>query len=189
MVETIVNGFDVQKLQALREMVKNQPQVGQAVMSSKVTWKGGFHSEASIKDYKAGGMTNTTSRSKPFVVPQDYPPEIGGGKNEGPTAGELLIAALGHCIAPGFAKSATAMGLNIDSLTVEIEGDIDMQGSMGLPKPGDVRPGFQEIRAKYHVRSKATREDLEKAMKMGEQLSPVKDSLRAVKFSSQLFVE
>jgi len=64
-----------------------------------------------------------------------------------------------------------------------------MQGMLGLPQPGAVRPGFLEIKAKYYIKSKAPREQLEKVAKMGEDLSPVKDSTRAVKFSSQLFVE
>jgi hypothetical protein len=57
---------------------------------------------------------------------------------------------------------------------------------LGLPEPGKVRPGFQEIRAKYYVKSKAPRDQLEKLAKMAEDLSPTKDSLRAVKFTSQL---
>jgi hypothetical protein len=61
-----------------------------------------------------------------------------------------------------------------------------MQGMLGLPEPGKVRPGFQEIRAKYYVKSKAPRDQLEKLAKMAEDLSPTKDSLRAVKFTSQL---
>jgi uncharacterized OsmC-like protein len=85
--------------------------------------------------------------------------------------------------------SAAILGIPIESLNTEVEGYIDMQGTLGLPNPGDVRPGFQEIRVKYYVKSKAPREQLEKAAKMGEDLSPVKDSLRAVKFSSQLFVQ
>jgi uncharacterized OsmC-like protein len=45
------------------------------------------------------------------------------------------------------------------------------------------------MRVRYYVKSKASREQLEKAVKIGEDTSPVKDSLRAVKFSSQLFVQ
>lgn len=81
------------------------------------------------------------------------------------------------------------MGIPIDSLSCEVEGDIDIQGMLGLPAPGAIRPGFQEIRVRYYVKSKAPREQLEKAAKMGEDLSPVKDSMRAVKFSSQLFIQ
>jgi hypothetical protein len=52
-----------------------------------------------------------------------------------------------------------------------------------------VPPGFQAIRATYHVRSAAARDQLEQVAKMSEDLSPTKHSLRAVNFSSRLIVE
>ncbi len=81
------------------------------------------------------------------------------------------------------------MGISIKSLQVEIEGDVDLQGMLALPEPGKVRPGFQEIRAKYRVQSDAPREQLEQLAKMSEDLSPTRDSLRAVPFSSEPVVE
>ena len=57
------------------------------------------------------------------------------------------------------------------------------------PQPGAVRPGYQEIRAKYYVKSKASRSQLEQVKKMAEDLSPTRDSLRAVRFSSELIIE
>jgi len=185
----IVNGFDMEQVQGLIDAVKNNPQMGQAILSAKVTWKSGFFSEAFVKDFIAGGAKNDTSRRKPFVIPQDHPSELGGGSNKGPAAGELLLATLGHCVTVGFAEGATLLGIPIESLRSEVEGDIDLQGMLGLPTMGAVRPGFQQIKVRYFVKSKASREQLEKAMKMGEDLSPVKDSLRAVKFSSQLLIE
>lgn len=187
MERKIFNGFDMAQLQGLVDAVKKQPQMAKALLSAKVDWKSGFYTEASVKDFIAGGVKNETSRQKPFVIPQDHPPEL-CGTNKGATAGELLLATLGHCVTGGFAEFAAIMGIPIESLNTEVEGDLDMQGMMGLPKPGDVRPGFTEIRVKYYVKSKASREQLEKAAKMGEDLSPVKDSLRAVKFSSQLII-
>ena len=62
---------------------------------------------------------------------------------------EVLLAALGHCISNGFAMYGAAMGIPIESLTVDLEGDIDLQGMLGLPEPGKVCPGFQEIRATF----------------------------------------
>jgi len=187
-VKQIVNGLDVQQIQGLIDTVKKQPQVAKGRFYATTTWKGGFYNEASVKDFSLGGVKNETSRPRPFIVAGDHSPEF-LGTNKGPSAVELILAALGHCIAGGFATSGAAMGIPIESLNIEMEGDIDLQGMLGLPEPGKVRPGFQEIRARYYVKSKAPREQLEKIAKMAEDLSPVKDSLRAVKFSSQLIVK
>jgi uncharacterized OsmC-like protein len=184
----IVNGLDVQQIQGMVDAVKKQPQMAQAKFYTKTTWKRGFHNEASVKDFSLGGVKNETSRPGPFIIVGDHPPEL-LGTNKGATSVEVLLAALGHCIASGFAIYGAHMGIPIESLTVEIEGDIDLQGMLGLPEPGKVRPGYQEIRAKYYVKSKAPREQLEKLAKMSEDLSPTRDSLRAVKFSSQLIIQ
>jgi uncharacterized OsmC-like protein len=182
-----MNGFDMQQTQEMVDAVKKHPQLAQATLYAKVAWKSGFFTEASVKDFTAGGVRNETSRTTPFAIPQDHPPEL-GGTNKGATAGELLLASLGHCVTGGFASSGAALGVPIQSLTVEVEGDADLQGMLGLPEPGAIRPGFKEFRVRYYVKSKASREELEKVAKMAEDLSPVKDSLRAVKFSSRLVI-
>lgn len=135
-----------------------------------------------------GGVKNETSRHHPFIIVGDHPPEL-LGTNKGPTSVELLLGTLGHCISNGFAIHGEAMGVSVDSLVVEVEGDIDLQGMMMLPEPGKVRPGFQAIRAKYYIKSKAPKEQLEKLAKLSEDFSPTRDSLRAVPFSSQLIVQ
>jgi len=141
-----------------------------------------------MKDFEMGGQMNTTSRKSPFIVAGDHPPEL-LGTNKGAASVEVLLAALGHCISNGFAMYGAYMGIPIESLTLDLVGDIDMQGMLMLPEPGKVRPGFQEIRATYYVKSKAPRDQLEKLAKMSEDFSPVRDSLRAVKFTSQLVLK
>ena len=183
-----VNGIELKQIQGMLDAVKKQPQMAQGKLYANTVWKIGFNNEAKIKDFELGGAINKTSRKTPFIIAGDHPPEL-LGTNKGPASVEVLLAALGHCIGNGFAMYGASMSIPIESLTIDIEGHIDLQGMLGLPEPGKVRPGFQEILATYHVKSDAPRDQLEKLAKMSEDLSPVKDSLRAVKFSSQLFVE
>jgi uncharacterized OsmC-like protein len=183
-----VNGIEVEQIKGMVEAVKKQPQMAQAKIYAKTQWKSGFNNEASMKDFEMGGQMNTTSRKSPFIVAGDHPPEL-LGTNKGAASVEVLLAALGHCISNGFAMYGAYMGIPIESITLDLVGDIDMQGMLMLPEPGKVRPGFQEIRATYYVKSKAPRDQLEKLAKMSEDFSPVRDSLRAVKFTSQLVLK
>jgi uncharacterized OsmC-like protein len=185
---TNVNGLSLEAVQGMVDLVKGQPAVAQATFYTATDWRGGFHNEAAIQMFSLGGAKNETSRAQAFVVSGDHPQELLGG-NEGPTSVELLLAALGHCLASGWATYGAVLGVAIESLRVEVEGDIDLQGMLALPEPGVVPPGFQEIRATYHVRSTAAREQLEQLAKMAEDLSPTRHSLRAVDFSSRLIVE
>ena len=184
----VVNGLRVQAIQEMVGAVKEQPQVAAATFYASTTWISGFHNDAVIKAFSLGGARNDTSRPQTFTVAGDHPAEL-LGSNLGPTSVELLLAALGHCISSGFAVYGASMGISLDSLRVEIDGDIDLQGLLALPEPGVVPPGFQRIRATYYVKSGAPREQLDQLAKMSEDLSPTRHSLRAVDFTSQLIVE
>src|SRR4030043_1946606 len=118
MAKKIVNGIDVEQIQGMVDAVKKQPQRAQAKIYAKTKWKSGFNNEASIKDFEMGGAMNTTSRKSPFTVVGDHPPEL-LGTNKGAASVEVLLAALGHCIANGFAVYGANMGISIESLVVE----------------------------------------------------------------------
>lgn len=185
---TIVNGLSIQGIQGMVELVKAQPQVARAVFYATTIWRSGFHNEATVKTFSLGGARNDTSRTQPFRIVGDHPQEL-LGTNKGATSVELLLAALGHCLASGWAVYGANMGIPVEGLRVEVEGDIDLQGMLALPEPGAVPPGFQEVRATYYVKSQAPKEQLEQLAKVSEDLSPTRHSLRAVKFSSRLVIE
>lgn len=181
-----VNGLDVDSITQMVKGVKANPGMAQATFSATTSWKSGVHNQAKVASFKLGGAN--ISHSKTFTVEGDHPKEL-LGTGQGPTSVEVLLASLGHCIAGGWAVYGASLGVGIDDLKVEVEGDVDLQGMLGLPKPGKVRPGFQRIRVTHYVRSKAPKEKLEQVKKMAEDLSPTKDSLRAVDYSSKLVVE
>ena len=185
---TVVNGLNVQGIQDMVEMVKAQPEVAKAAFYSTTIWKSGFHNEAVVKPFSMGGVMNDTSRKKAFTIVGDHPKEL-LGTDKGPSSVEVLLSALGHCLASGWATYGATMGISIEGLRIEVEGDIDLQGMLALPEPGAVPPGYQEIRATYYVKSSAPREQLEQLAKTSEDLSPTRHSLRAVNFSSDLVIQ
>jgi uncharacterized OsmC-like protein len=182
----VLNGINTNQVQQIIEAVKGNPVIAQTTFFSTTTWKSGFNNETIIKDFELG--KNKVARPQTFKVIGDHPPEL-LGTNGGPTSVELLLAALGHCLASGWSTYGAVMGVPIDELKVQVDGDIDLQGMLMLPQPGAVRPGYQEIRAKYFVKSKASRSQIEQIKKMAEDLSPTRDSLRGVRFSSELIIE
>lgn len=58
-------------------------------------------------------------------------------------AGELLLAALGSCLSVGDAANAAAMGIELDDLRFELEGDIDLRSFLRISE--DVRPGYDSL--------------------------------------------
>ena len=66
---------------------------------------------------------------------------------------------------------AAVRGIDIQELESHIEGDIDLRGFFGISK--DVPKGYQQLRAKFRVRSDAAPEQLRELA----QFSPVFNTL------------
>jgi uncharacterized OsmC-like protein len=182
----VVNGLEVNDMMKMMENVKRNPASAKATLYATTNWKSGFHNEAEISNFTVGGAK--LKHAKTFQIEGDQPKDF-LGTDKGPASVEILLAALGHCISNNWAMFGASMGVSIESLKLEVEGDIDIQGRMGLPEPGKVRPGYQIIRITHFVKSKAPKETLEQLKQMAEDRSPTKDSLRAVSFSSKLVIE
>jgi len=168
-----VNGIVLEQLNGTIEAVKQNPQLAQATFQSKTTWKTGFQSTGEIGDYIQAG--SEVKRGKKFHVVGDHPEGL-LGHNNAPAAVETLIAAVGSCVSGGWATFGAAMGITVEKLEIKLQGDIDLQGFMGL---GDgIRPGLQQIRGTIYVKSGASDQQLQQLKETAEKLSPVVDSLR-----------
>jgi len=71
---------------------------------------------------------------------------------------EHLLNALAGCVTTALVMHAAARGIEIQSVTSELEGDIDVRGFLGLSP--DVPRGFKNIRVTMHVQSDAPPEKL-----------------------------
>lgn len=180
-----VNGLQVNDIVELVKNVKRDPAAVQSTFYANSIWKSGFNVVAETSKFKVGG---TSLKHKTFKVEGDHPKEF-LGTDKGPSAVEITLSALGHCIAGGWGVNGAALGVPLESVRVEVEGDLDPQGMLGLPEPGKVRAGLQKIRVTHYVKSKAPKEKLEQVKQMAEDLSPVKDSLRAIDYSSKLVLQ
>ena len=180
-----VNGLEVNDIVKLVEGVKANPSAFKTTFYANSTWKSGFNVVAETSDFAVGG---TKLKHETFKIEGDHPKEF-LGTDKGPSAVEITLSALGHCIAGGWGVNGAALGVPLESVRIEVEGDLDPQGMLGLPEPGKVRAGFQNIRVTHYVKSTAPKEKLEQVKQMAEDLSPVKDSLRAINYSSKLVVQ
>jgi uncharacterized OsmC-like protein len=68
---------------------------------------------------------------------------------------EAVLHALASCLAVGFIYNAAAQGINVESLSFDLEGDLDLRAFLGLSD--QVRPGYENIRLTYRVKSDAPR--------------------------------
>ncbi len=184
---SVVNGIDVSALNGILEAVKATPAIAQATFVVESDTEKGFNVRSRTLQPSLGGQP-IAGRQRTFRFEGGHPPEL-LGHDEGPAAVESLLAALGACVSGGFTTFGAHLGIPIDRVRIDLTGYIDLQGFMGLPAPGVVRPGYERIHAKIYVKSRAPRADLEKLKEIAESMSPVKDSLRSVPYTSELVVE
>lgn len=135
------------------------PEAAKATFKSSSRQTEGFRSEVSIRQHK---------------LAVDEPPAVGGA-DSGPNPVELILAALGTCQEVTYRAYATAMGIPLDSVSVDLAGDIDLRGFFAIDE--SVRPGYQNIRGTVSIQSSASEAELQKLRAMVDAHCPVLDIL------------
>jgi uncharacterized OsmC-like protein len=137
-----LNDVNLEAMGALIEKIRREPEAAKTQWKADVHWTGALRSEARSRDLGP--------------LPSDEPSAL-GGSNTAPNPVEQLLAALGNCLAVGYAANASVAGIQIRSLRIELEGAIDMHAFLGL---GGENAGYESIRATVHLESDASAEQL-----------------------------
>jgi uncharacterized OsmC-like protein len=72
-----------------------------------------------------------------------------GGPGGAACSGDLLLGALAACAQVTCQMVAAARGLPVRDVAVTVEGDLDLQGTLGTRR--DVPVGFEEIRLRFDL--------------------------------------
>ncbi|MGH9529252.1 MAG: OsmC family protein [Terriglobales bacterium] len=99
-----------------------------------------------------------------------------GGAGAGACSGDLLLGALAACAQITCQMVAAAMGIPTERIEVNVEGDLDLRGTLGISK--DIPIGFDTIHLKFDVAaSAATPEQLKALHEKTEQYCVVMQTL------------
>lgn len=100
-----------------------------------------------------------------------------GGTGLQACSGDMLLEALAACAGVTLRAVATALEIPVRGGTVEVEGDLDFRGTLGVSK--EVPVGFQKIRLRLNLDSDATAEQLATLLKLTERYCVVLQTLRS----------
>jgi uncharacterized OsmC-like protein len=167
---TTRNGVDVDTLFATLDAVKEQPAAAQFQFRVKNRWVSGTHSRGSISGFY--GVGQEQERDETFIVEADHP-KVLVGADKAPTPAEHLLAALAACLTAGIGNIAAARGIELTEVESTVEGDIDLQGILGLSD--EVRNGFERIRVSFKIRGNAPEERLRALVEQSRARSAVFD--------------
>jgi uncharacterized OsmC-like protein len=102
------------------------------------------------------------------------------GQNTAPAPGEIVLSALGGCLAVGITAVASWKQVKLTHLQINLEGDIGNPAAWGAGGAEMSAPkmGFQAIRVKVDIEGDASREVLDEIVKHANIYSPVANSMR-----------
>lgn len=168
------NGINVEQLMGTIDAVKKEPEIADFEFRAKTDWLGGGHVRTTIQNFY-GAKEENTSRTTPIIMEGDEPPVL-LGENHGANAVEAILHALASCLTVGFIYNAAAREINVESLSFDMKGKIDLHAFLGLSDKK--RPGYENIDVKYKVKADAPREKLVELCDYVQKTSPVLDMLR-----------
>ena len=125
------------------------------------------------------GLRSTATIREKFEIPSDEPGKF-GGTDTAPSPVEIILASLGTCQEITYKAYAQAMKIPVLSVSLKIEGDIDMRGFFSVDP--NVRPGIQKIRgvATVETPTSVSTQLVEELKAVVDTHCPVSDMLGAV---------
>ena len=126
---------------------------------AQTKWLEGFKTETEVRKFKVG---------------IDEPLEL-KGTNTAPNPVEMILTALGGCVAVTYRAYARKFGIEIEGLTINIEGDTVHGG--WTDKEGRERRGFKQIRYEVKIKTNAPEEKIQQLHKLAKEKCSVSDML------------
>ena len=167
------NGVSIEDLTGLMDKVKANKAMGKLVFRSRSKWINGAHSQSTFDTHYALGKEH--KRATPVFLEADEPTTL-LGTDLAANAAESALHALTSCLNVTYAYNACAMGIDISSLSFELETDTDLRGFMELDK--NIRPGLSQIRVKVNLACNGTPQQIKELHEVVQRTSPLYDTFK-----------
>jgi uncharacterized OsmC-like protein len=179
----IVNGIDVEALQGTIHAVSADPAPGMTTWRVATRWLGGTRSDTHVDHYEIGGQRI----DKDWTIKVDEPLEI-GGTNQYANPQEYLLAAMNACMMVGYVAVSSLLGVELESVRIETQGEIDLRGFLGVDKK--VAPGYETLKQTVYIKGNGTPEQFRKIHEMAWATSPNRHNITtAVALDTDLVIE
>ncbi len=167
---TVDNGVNVEALIEAREALTEAPEGAQFKWRAACVWKNGTHSHSTVEGFY--GLGEEQVHKTKFTFDADHP-ELFAAEDNGATPVEYVLVGLASCLTAGVAAVAQHREIQLRSVKATIEGDMDIQGILGIDS--DVRNGFGGIKVTYDIDADASRQEVEALVAQSQKRSAVYD--------------
>lgn len=167
-----LNGVPVDAFRKSIEQMRDDPRMAAYQFRSSSQWKGGAVIASTFAGYQRGGQY--IARPNPHELGGDEPVALlGTGTQVSPTG--HLLHALSQSMAVSMVYHGAARGIQIDALKIDVEGQLDLQGLLGLDDT--VKPGFKCIHVKVCVDSPEHSSAIARLFRYAQSRSPIASTL------------
>ncbi len=163
------NGLDMEALVGTLEAVKQDPTLGAFEFRATNQWINGGENRSRIKEFYGAGSEDA-SRTDAFEFTNGEPPVLLGA-NEGANPVEFLLHALAGCVTTTTVLHAAARDIQIESLSTELVGTIDVRGLLALDDTVSV--GYEQIQIKMDIKADCSDDELDELLAFAKNHSPV----------------
>jgi uncharacterized OsmC-like protein len=170
MSSTVINGVDTGKLGGTIAAIKADPAIARFKFRLRNSWVDGGLNRSRIHDFY--GAKQELQHAEAFELANDEPPVLLSG-DKAPNPVEYVLHALAGCLTTSLVYHAAARGIAVRSVTTRFEGDLDLQGFLGISDK--VRRGFQNICVHFDVDADVDDTTKRHLVAMAEKHSPVFD--------------
>ena len=118
------------------------------------------------------GVCEVDVRIGDHAVKVDEPHALGGG-GAAPNPVEYALLALGSCQAITYRFWSEKLGMRLDNVRVDVQGDLDVRGVFALDD--DVRPGFRQVAVEVALTGPESPERYEDLRRVVDEHCPVLD--------------
>jgi uncharacterized OsmC-like protein len=148
----MINGINISALSEFSNEVIEHPAEAKAKYGVNLKWQSGTKSKISTKTMELGNHRSIRS----FEMGMDEPRSL-LGLNTAPNPQEYLMAGLAGCMSVVFMAGAALMNIKIESLQIDIDGELDLTGF--LHSDSDTTAGLPQIDYTIRVKGTGTEED------------------------------
>jgi len=166
--EKKINGINVDQLMNTIDQVKENSDIAKFQFRAANKWVDGTQSRAIVTSFY-GALQEDDSRD-PMLFEMDEPPVL-LGNNQGSNPVEYLLVGLSGCLTTSMVAHAAARNIKINSLACRLEGDLDLQGFLGLSE--SVPVGFKEIRVYFKIDADISGDEKKELIQLAQKFSPV----------------
>ncbi len=154
------NGVHVGNLINTVHAIQRQPKLAALKLRVQNKWATGPRSTATLDSFF--GLCQEMHHEHPLEIYSDEPAVV-LGTDTAPNPAEIALAGLSACMTTTLAYKAAGMGVELESVESEYEGDVDLQGFLELNPETEI--GYTEVRVKFKVKGDLDEATIEEMLK------------------------